>query len=60
MGSGIRGGEEKTTGRKEMIPGFFVSLAAVIAGSLLTNKPTEEAADMFEEMEQTHQEEHAQ
>lgn len=56
----IIAGLEKTTGIYEMIPGFFVSLAAVIAGSLLTNKPTEEAADMFEEMEQTHQEEHAQ
>lgn len=50
----IMTGLDKTTGIYEMIPGFFLSLAAVVAVSLMTHKPAEKAAEMFEEMEEKH------
>ncbi|MEC1259800.1 sodium/proline symporter PutP [Bacillus swezeyi] len=52
-------GLQEATGVYEMIPGFFLSLIVVVAVSLMTNKPGSEASDMFEEMEQTHEEEHS-
>lgn len=50
----IMTGLDQTTGIYEMIPGFFLSLAAVAAVSLMTHKPAEKAAEMFEEMEEKH------
>ena len=52
-------GLQEKTGIYEMIPGFFLSLIVVYAVSMITNKPAKEARDMFEEMEQTHEEEHS-
>jgi solute:Na+ symporter, SSS family len=40
----------------EMIPGFFLSLIAVIIVSLLTKEPSEKVQDTFEEMEEVMQE----
>ncbi|ATH94634.1 sodium/proline symporter PutP [Bacillus glycinifermentans] len=50
----IMTGLDQTTGIYEMIPGFFLSLAAVVAVSFMTHQPAEKAAEMFEEMEEKH------
>jgi SSS family solute:Na+ symporter len=37
----------------EMIPGFFLSLLAVIVVSLMTKEPSDKVTDTFEEMQDT-------